>query len=79
MKKLKNYLIHLLGGFTEAEMVAAHVSGLNYAAYRVTLKLLNHAHTINGCTADEWCKDMYDIIQRLNNKYKADIEDDSQD
>lgn len=62
MKKFKIWLIHLLGGVTVEE---SKNSGKGY--YRIgmlfTLADLKHyAESLNGKSADEWCKLMYEYI-----------------
>lgn len=61
-KKIKTWLIHLLGGVTVEE---SKKSGKGY--YRIgmlfTLADLKHyAESLNGKPADEWCKLMYEEI-----------------
>ena len=78
MKKIKDYLIHLLGGVTKRESSRARI--------RKNIKLINktlplgslvavrhlkgYADSLNGIPADEWCKRMYDAIAADVEKYQ---------
>ena len=74
MKKIKTYLIHLLGGVTKREAFCAHVKKTIELVTDVTGKTLplgslvavkhlkKYADSLNGLHADEWCKRMYDAI-----------------
>ena len=74
MKKIKTYLIHLLGGVTKREAFCAHVKKTIENVTDVTGKtvplgslvavkhLKKYADSLNGLPADEWCKRMYDAL-----------------
>ena len=74
MKKIKTYLIHLLGGVTKCEALCAHVKDTLKLANDVTERILplgsliaarhlkRYADSLNGIPADEWCKRMYDAL-----------------
>ena len=74
MKKIKDYLIHLLGGVTKREAFCAHVKKTIELVTDVTGKTLplgslvavkhlkKYADSLNGLPADEWCKRMYDAL-----------------
>ena len=82
MKKIKTYLIHLLGGVTKRESSRAHVKKSIKLAADVVGKavplgslvavrnLKGYADRLNGIPADEWCKRMYDAITDDVEKYE---------
>lgn len=82
MKKIKTYLIHLLGGVTKREVFCAHVKKTIELVTDVTGKTLplgsfvavkhlkKYADSLNGLPADEWCKRMYDAITADVEKYQ---------
>ena len=81
MKKIKTYLIHLLGGVTKREVFCAHVKKTIELVTDVTGKTLplgslvavkhlkKYADSLNGLPADEWCKRMYDAISSDVERY----------
>lgn len=68
MKKIKEYIIHMLGGYTQEE--------LNYECYYATkLEITNiksYLDLINGTNADDWCKMVYNYICRKSEKAHPD-------
>ena len=74
MKKIKTYLIHLLGGVTKREAFCEHVQATLKLVNDVTGKTLplgsliaarhlkHYADSLNGIPADDWCKRMYDAL-----------------
>ena len=74
MKKIKTYLIHLLGGVTKLEAFRAHVMesaelikdvrgmSLSLGSLLAVKSLIIYADSLNGLPADEWCKKMYDTL-----------------
>ena len=81
MKKIKTYLIHLLGGVTKREAFCEHVQATLKLVNDVTEKTLplgsliaarhlkRYADSLNGIPADEWCKRMYDEISSYVERY----------
>ena len=81
MKKIKTYLIHLLGGVTKRESFCEHVKATLKLANDVTERTLplgsliaarhlkRYADSLNGIPADEWCKRMYDAISSDVERY----------
>ena len=75
MKKIKTYLIHLLGGVTKREAFCAHVQNTLKLANDVTERTLplgsliaarhlkSYADSLNGIPADEWCKRIYEAME----------------
>ena len=82
MKKIKDYLIHLLGGVTKREAFCAHVKKTIELVTDVTGKTLplgslvavkhlkKYADSLNGLPADEWCKRMYDALSANVENYE---------
>ena len=74
MKKIRIYLIHLLGGVTKREARHAHIHKMEELVPDVIRKTLplgcltaverlkKLADSLNGIPADEWCKRMYDAL-----------------
>ena len=74
MKKIKTYLIHLLGGVTKREAFNEHFKNTIKLVTDVTGKTLplgslvavkhlkRYAESLNGIPADDWCKRMYDAL-----------------
>lgn len=74
MKKIKTYLIHLLGVVTKREEFCEHVQATFKLVNDVTERTLplgsliaarhlkRYADSLNGIPADEWCKRMYDAL-----------------
>ena len=60
--KLKESIIHKLGGYTQAEYDAIYSKGYDYGIrYNKTiLKAL--ANKINGCDKQTWIDTIYDVI-----------------
>lgn len=78
MKKIKTYLIHLLGGVTKREaIIARHVQfrqlvelvpdvmhkALPLGSLIAVKRLKQRADSINGVSADDWCKIIYEAME----------------
>ena len=78
MKKIKDYLIHLLGGVTKREAsrerIKKSIKLVNKALPLGSLVAVRnqkgYADRLNGIPADEWCKRMYDAITADVEKYQ---------
>ena len=78
MKKIRIYLIHLLGGVTKREAsrerIKKSIKLVNKALPLGSLVAVRHlkgyADRLNGIPADEWCKRMYDAITDDVEKYE---------
>lgn len=62
--KLKTKLIHLLGGYTEAEIRESNDNSYNIGVLAMLYNLKTFADKLNGCSADDWCKKMYECIEQ---------------
>lgn len=75
MKKIKTYIIHLLGGVTKREAIVAHhvqfrqmmeiVADVTHTALPLgsliaVKRLKQRADSIYGASADDWCKIIYE-------------------
>lgn len=64
--KIKTKLIHLLGGYTEAEQRAngrdAYEVGVKSMAYSMRV----FADKLYGLPAEDWCKKMYERIKQCS-------------
>lgn len=80
MKKIRKYLIHLLGGVTEDELQQDVYYYSKAERANVTQQLKWKMEDCYGQSAEEWCKNMYEYIcerheQALKNleKYEESI------
>lgn len=62
--KIKTKLIHLFGGYTEAEQHANGKSKFNSGVFVTYCYLLSFADSLYGLSADDWCKRMYQHIEQ---------------
>lgn len=60
MKKVRNHIIRMLGGLAEQEYTTAYTEGLKDAF----IIMKGEAEDLYGKPADEWCKQMYDKIDK---------------
>ena len=78
MKKIKDYLIHLLGGVTKREASRARIrknikiinKTLPLGSLVAVRRLKGYADSLNGIPADERCKRMYVAITADVEKYE---------
>lgn len=61
-KKIKTWLIHLLGGVTEEESRGIDLNSAYFGAHMTLTIIKEYADSLNGTPADEWCKLMYKQI-----------------
>lgn len=73
MKKIKEILIHWLGGYTEKDKFEATFdlayrigSGYGRAVERSEIKVF--ADSLYGLSADEWCNKMYEYLTEKENE-----------
>lgn len=77
MKKIKNFIIHALGGVTEQEK--------DLELYEITVKARQYEmrlcrlflESMNGTEADEWCRNAYDYVCKRIQFLQQDTEDES--
>lgn len=66
MNKIKEILIHWLGGRTPEEtadaMLTSRDKGVTVGKFLARRAMLIHAEGLYGLPAEEWCKKMYEYI-----------------
>ena len=65
MNKIKNYIIHLLGGYTKEEAEEIRSTYFEKGATSVASAVKIYLETLNGIPADEWCKLAYGYVCKL--------------
>lgn len=68
MKKIKNYIIHLLGGYTREEAEEIRSTYFEKGAINVASAIKIYLETLNGTPADEWCKLVYNYVCKIFKK-----------
>lgn len=63
-KKIKTWLIHLLGGVTVAENKKGNYISFFFGKKCECIDIRDYADSLYGTPADEWCKLMYKQICR---------------
>lgn len=70
IKKFKSWIIHRLGGVTINEIEQKDSNSFDMGTYVTLESLRDYARSLNGLSADEWCRRMYahidDSIKQLN-------------
>ncbi len=67
MKKIKTWLIHLLGGVTENDIHQSNINSACFGAYKALTIIKEYADSLNGKSADKWCELVYkQICRRLD-------------
>lgn len=61
-KKIKTWLIHLLGGMAVSELQESNYNSACIGRYAALRDVKDYADSLNGKPADEWCKLMYEFI-----------------
>ena len=64
MKRIRKYLIHLLGGVTEEESLLGIQHAIRYTGAGAANAMLLYMKNCNGLHPDEWCKKVYDYTLR---------------
>lgn len=62
MDRIKTKLIHLLGGETEEESADHRRTGFQLGYMYARREILKFADSLYGCSAEEWCKKMYEEL-----------------
>lgn len=68
MKKIKTWLIHLLGGVTVAENKKGNHISFLLGKKCGCIDIRDYADSLYGEPADEWCKLMYEFICGLQER-----------
>ena len=61
--KIKNYIIHLLGGYTEEEVSRRQSENFERGKKMFAIEAKYYLDHLNGTPADEWCKLAYEYIK----------------
>lgn len=69
MKKIKTWLIHLLGGVTVTESRKKGEKLFNFGMKGACIDIRDYAEYLYGKPADEWCKLMYEFICELQERF----------
>ena len=73
MKRIRKYLIHLLGGVTDEEALF----GIQYAIRRTGAgaagAMLQYMKNCNGLQTDEWCKKVYDYTREIHERAEKEL------
>lgn len=64
MDRIKTKLIHLLGGVTEEESADHRRIGFKCGYKYARREILMFADSLYGCSAEEWCKKMYEELSK---------------
>lgn len=76
LNKLKSWVITKLGGFVAADMKTVDRSSYQVGVYTALISLRLFAENMNGVPAEEWCKRMYDHLEKsihqLEHEYPTD-------
>ena len=62
MKKIKSKIIRLFGGKTKEDTTNAFLLGRRSVLVALKLKMKE----LYGKDADEWCKEVYSLVERLS-------------
>ena len=65
MKKIKERLIHLLGGVTMEENKSSNIAYLRFGSLTRVRRIREYLDLMNGVPADDWCKMAYNYIVRI--------------
>lgn len=72
MKRLKDYIIHLLGGVTQKEIREFEhnvaIVSIRQAQWVALYEIKCYASSLNGKPADDWCKCMWEYIAENEKK-----------
>lgn len=66
---MRKFLIRLLGGFTLKEIQESNTNSAEIGSYMTLVKIRAYAQSLNGLSADEWCKKMYNLINEEIKQY----------
>ena len=65
MKKIKERLIHLLGGVTMEENKSSNIAYLRFGSLTRVRRIREYLDLMNGMPAEDWCKMAYNYIVRI--------------
>lgn len=77
MKKIKNAIIHLLGGVTAEECVEeceeVKLISMHAARFATYCEVLEKMDKCYGMSAHDWCNNMYNFVKKTVNIYEVEI------
>lgn len=71
MKKIKEKLIHLLGGKTPKDEQRLVYEIVCHTRYLTMYRVRTYLDLMNGAPADLWCKMVYDYVKRIEKNWEA--------
>lgn len=63
MRRLKNYIIHLLGGVTDEEQRKSNGNCVEIGKYIAFTLMQRKMQSQHGMAADEWAKGAYEYVE----------------
>lgn len=63
MNKIKEFIIHMLGGLTIDESVKSDSNCFDMGYFKAYYNIKAYADSLYGLPADEWCEKMYEHIE----------------
>lgn len=71
-ERVKDWLIHLLGGFSKSDVRGDFACG----CYAATVFAKFKADALNGLGAHEWCDEMYRYLDSESDRLRSFVDDD---
>lgn len=71
MKKIKDFIIRKLGGITHDENVQNQVNCHALGSYITAFRIREYMQSLNGKPPEEWCRNAYDMVDKLVMDTKA--------
>ncbi len=73
MKRIRKYLIHLLGGVTEEENDWSIKCAIRETWASASKRALLYMKTCDGLQTDEWCKKVYDHALKIHERAEKEL------
>ena len=73
MKRIRKYLIHLLGGVTEEESNREIKYAIRRTGAAAADAMLLYMKNCNGLHPDEWCKKVYDYTLKTRDRAEKEL------
>ena len=73
MKRIRKYLIHLLGGVTEEENDWCIKYAIRRTGTSASKCVLLYMKTCDGLQTDEWCKKVYDHALKTHERAEKEL------
>ena len=75
MEKIKEKLIHLLGGVTKREKELSRSAAYKKSKRDTLADCLYAMERLYGKSADDWCKEIYEYTNKMYDKAKTNYEE----